>query len=160
MKKWIKVSNVDNHWNWVARDKDGTLYLYSTKPYAKNFNEGTWSGKDTEEVEHEFKDYGYTFSGVNWNDGEPTELVHIISTPRIIPRGFIHKRWKWIARDKFGSLCAYEEKPVKLNSWWACFDAANGYKSSIYITEVEKFIDTNIFSEIKWEDYEPTMIED
>lgn len=60
----------------------------------------------------------------------------------------IDKEYKWMARDWDGNLCIYEEKPKKRNDSWY-FD---GYNRFSYFN--------HLFSAIKWEDEEPTLISD
>lgn len=54
---------------WIARDRDGKLFLYLTKPY-KIKNKGFWAG-----------DFPYIilskewFPEVKWEDEEPRELI-------------------------------------------------------------------------------------
>ena len=56
--------------------------------------------------------------------------------------------YKWIARDRDGELCIYEEKPRKEGNYWY-FDS---YDRLSYFN--------HLFSAIKWEDKEPTLISD
>ena len=60
----------------------------------------------------------------------------------------IDEKYKWIARDHDGELCIYEEKPRKEGNYWY-FD---GYGRLSYFN--------HLFSAIKWEDKEPTLISD
>ena len=56
--------------------------------------------------------------------------------------------YKWMARDRDGNLCIYEEKPEKEeNSWYF-----GGYDYISYFN--------HLFSAIQWEDDEPTRISD
>lgn len=66
----------------------------------------------------------------------------------------IHNRYKWIARDKDGSILAYIDKPVKGISHYDEWTAEDEYM------ELHKFdyLFENIFPNIKWEDEEPTRI--
>ena len=67
---------------------------------------------------------------------------------KIIARN-IDKNYKWMARDSDGNLCVYEEKPRKRKGggWYS-----DGYKYIAYFN--------HLFSAIKWEDEEPTLISD
>lgn len=56
--------------------------------------------------------------------------------------------YKWMARDWDGNLCIYEEKPKKRNDRWISDD----YDYIFYFNY--------LFSAIKWEDDEPTLIRD
>lgn len=69
----------------------------------------------------------------------------------------IDDKYKWLARDKNGSLWAFNEKPKKdINDW--CFPA-NGLPLQLVHAEAIKEIDER-FSFIKWEDSEPIQITD
>lgn len=61
----------------------------------------------------------------------------------------IDEEYKWIARDRDGELCIYEEKPRKRKGggWYS-----DGYKYISYFN--------HLFSAIKWEDGEPMRISD
>lgn len=52
----------------------------------------------------------------------------------------------WIARDEYGSLYIYKDKPCKGSYSWNCHDI--GY-----------FQIEDTFPEVKWEDEEPTEVE-
>lgn len=54
---------------WVARDKNGTLWLYDKKPRKKK-RVGCWSN-DTAGMMRVFKP---SFPKVKWEDEEPTEV--------------------------------------------------------------------------------------
>ena len=60
----------------------------------------------------------------------------------------IDTEYKWIARDRDGNLCIYEGKPRKEGSFWYFDD----YDRLSYFN--------HLFSAIKWEDKEPTLISD
>lgn len=60
----------------------------------------------------------------------------------------IDSGYKWMARDKDGNLCIYEEKPKKEECSW--YDDV--YKYLCYFN--------HLFPAIKWEDNEPTLIRD
>lgn len=62
----------------------------------------------------------------------------------------IDPKYKWIARDKNGTLCAYTVKPEKSRDIW--FSLTNNYG------ELDAF--DHLFENVKWEDEEPTLIED
>lgn len=67
-----------------------------------------------------------------------------------------YTHFKWIARDQDNRLCVYENKPHK--------EKTNGYvywKRSDIKSDID-FLDPfeNLFKFIKWEDEEPTSIED
>lgn len=60
----------------------------------------------------------------------------------------IDKNYKWIARDRDGNLCAYEERPKKEGDNWF----SDGYEYIYYFN--------HLFPAIKWDDDEPTRIRD
>lgn len=64
--------------------------------------------------------------------------------------------FKWIARDQDGCLCVYEKKPHKEKTEDLGFWIRDDIKSDM--TSIEPF--NNLFKYIKWEDEEPTLIEE
>lgn len=60
----------------------------------------------------------------------------------------INWEYKWMARDRDGNLCIYEEKPRKEEDSWYF----GGYDYISYFN--------HLFSAIKWKDEEPTLISD
>lgn len=70
---------------------------------------------------------------------------------KVIARN-IDKEYKWIARDKNGTLCAYSLNPTKreeLGEWV--------YDNYIRVSDL---FGLELFKSIKWEDDEPTRISD
>lgn len=63
----------------------------------------------------------------------------------------INKKYKWIARNKSGSLVIFTRKPIKREKSW-CVDRIDELNS---ITEFE-----HIFKSIRWEDDNPVLIKD
>ena len=62
----------------------------------------------------------------------------------------IDKRWRYIAKDKNGTISAFGSKPTKKERCWLNyegFDCLDVFKDSL-------------FTEIKWEDEEPVYIDD
>ena len=62
----------------------------------------------------------------------------------------IDKRWRYIAKDKNGTISAFGSKPTKKERCWLNyegFDCLDVFKDSL-------------FTEIKWEDDEPIYIDD
>ena len=57
----------------------------------------------------------------------------------------------WVARDKDGTLCFYEQKPIKGENVW---DYVDGGLSTVGRDE---FLFE--FPNVKWEDEEPTEVE-
>ena len=63
----------------------------------------------------------------------------------------IDKEYKWIARDKSGSLCIFDEKPNKSGEMW---------NNVIHSSFIELGCFNNLFNSINWEDDEPIRIDD
>ena len=57
----------------------------------------------------------------------------------------------WVARDKDGTLCFYEQKPIKNEDTW---DYVDGGLSTV---GKDEFLFE--FPQVKWEDEEPTKVE-
>lgn len=55
----------------------------------------------------------------------------------------------YIARDKYGELSLFTERPVKVGDWW------KPTKNSFDWIR----LDYELFPEVKWEDEEPTEVE-
>lgn len=72
---------------------------------------------------------------------------------KIIARN-IDQKYKWMVRDKSGSLHVYSLKPVKREcvKMWG--------NSSSEIARVNVLFNKELFRTIKWEDDEPTLIRD
>ena len=71
------------------------------------------------------------------------------SNNSLIERGF-----KYLARDKTGTLFAYKSKPVKLTELWA---TAEEYSEQPSYSQVDDGL--GAYDTVKWEDEEPTEIE-
>ena len=63
----------------------------------------------------------------------------------------IDKKYKWIARDKSGSLCIFDEKPKKSEEMWDNVICSDFIELNCY---------NHLFNSIKWEDEEPIRIDD
>lgn len=73
--KWADenpIGNINKKW-YVARDKNGDLYLYSGKPI-KYIEEGSWD----EELGALMYIENDEFPNVKWEDEEPTEVEFTI----------------------------------------------------------------------------------
>lgn len=57
---------------WLARDKDGELYLYEKKPFKDELAEQWTLGGDCEFMPKNF------FQEVQWTDEEPTKVKLVI----------------------------------------------------------------------------------
>ena len=66
------------------------------------------------------------------------------------------KGYRWIARDEDEELYLYETEPTKLSSCWLSFTIDDGIDDGI-----DDLYDGDVlFQPIKWEDEEPTKIDD
>lgn len=63
----------------------------------------------------------------------------------------IDKKYKWIARDRSGNICIFEEKPYKKNEDEIWDNNHNDY--------IEFHCYNHLFNSIKWEDNEPIYID-
>ena len=63
----------------------------------------------------------------------------------------IDKKYKWIARDKSGSLCIFDEKPKKSEEMWDNVTHSDFIELNCY---------NSLFNSIQWEDEEPIYIDD
>ena len=88
-----------------------------------------------------YKDY--TLTELLWERKEKPQLT---DDEKTILRN-LPKEYKWIARDKNGSIFLYIDKPVKRNFWLDNFGTI-------------RLPFDHLFQFIKWEDEEPYSIED
>ncbi|MDD7756039.1 MAG: hypothetical protein PUJ51_16250 [Clostridiales bacterium] len=63
----------------------------------------------------------------------------------------IDKKYKWIARDKSGNLCIFDEKPNKNEEIWDNVIRSDFIELNCY---------NSLFNSIQWEDEEPVCIDD
>ena len=63
----------------------------------------------------------------------------------------IDKKYKWIARDKSGNLCIFDEKPNKNEEIWDNVIRSDFIELNCY---------NSLFNSIQWEDNEPVYIDD
>ena len=84
-----------------------------------------------------------------WLYEEYKEPIKLIEDEKIILRN-LHKKYKYIARDKSGSLYLYGQKPRRAKENWI---NTNGIFTNLCVFE-------HLFKFIKWEDEEPYNIEE
>ena len=101
-------------------------------------------------------DYGEKKSYLNIND---VAGKNVIKLPKIkeftddelcILRN-IDKKYKWIARDKSGNLCIFDDKPNKNEEIWDNVIRSDFIELNCY---------NSLFNSIQWEDNEPVYIDD
>lgn len=67
--KTIKRGKLSKKWNWIARDKNGSLYLYERKPTYTQY--GFWYGLGNQEL---ITNEENLFADIKWTDDEPTKI--------------------------------------------------------------------------------------
>ena len=67
----------------------------------------------------------------------------------------LRKKWKWMARDKNKNLWVYDGKPIKDNKIW---NIGNG--DYFEFEKLSKLFKDELFSFIRWEDEEPTNVDE
>ena len=67
------LKSIDKKWKWLARDKDGILYVYTHRPIKSSenytFSDGSWE---------RFNTFGHLFQSIQWTDDEPVEIAKVI----------------------------------------------------------------------------------
>lgn len=68
----VILENIDKDYIYIARDRDGDLYIYAEKPIKKhsNWNDGIKS--------NEFNCYCHLFQFVTWEDDEPYNIEKLL----------------------------------------------------------------------------------
>ena len=62
-------SFINKQWNWIAKDKDGSVCAYSKKPSKMGNN---WLPEPADEATPCFDDFkGTLFKEIHWEDDEP-----------------------------------------------------------------------------------------
>lgn len=100
-------------------------------------------------------DYAWIYHKDMYSDKFLNQEIEIEMPHKTIPRGTIPNQLKWIARDMDGTIGLFEEKPFKNGDFW---DYQNGNSEAI-----NRFCEEmlgNPFTNVQWEDTEPTMIEE
>lgn len=64
----------------------------------------------------------------------------------------IDDKYKWLARDKDGNLCAFKKRPIKGENYWSVEVMGDGFR---YIAKKE-----DVYPFIKWKDEEPCHIQE
>ena len=116
-------------YNYIARDKDGILALYSNKPYKIT---NMWNYQDGEYIDLRIK----MFESIKWQDPEPFEIPDIENEPEYeTDKKKIKDRLKNILKDT-NNLCM-------LSSCRECIYSSknNGNKDSDIRCNLKLFID-------------------
>ena len=72
----IILENIDKHYNWIARDKNGTLYAYERKP-KKEMQYDNWDDKSDGDI-YKFYLFNHLFQFITWNDSEPYNIEELL----------------------------------------------------------------------------------
>ena len=103
-------------------------------------------GFETLDIVKVYKDY--TCKELLWErKEEPKPKPKLAEDEKVILKNF-PKKYKWIARDKCGTICAFIDKPHKNRLGWS----GNFFDVLVFFEHLFKFI--------KWEDKEPYSIEE
>ena len=67
------LRSLSEEWKWLARDKDGILYVYTHRPIRSDedytLSDGSWE---------KFNTFGHLFQAIKWTDDEPVEIEKVI----------------------------------------------------------------------------------
>ena len=142
-----KTFKVEEGEEFIVEFKDGHL---SNCKYRVMNNLMEWSERGTK--------YDGVYNPSCFSLNEVNKVKNIIKLPK--KKQFsqdtlnffkcIDKRWRYIAKDKNGTISAFGSKPTKKERCWLNyegFDCLDVFKDSL-------------FDEIKWEDDEPIYIDD
>ena len=142
-----KLLGVEEGEEFIVEFKDGHL---SNCKYRVMNNLMEWSERGTK--------YDGVYNPSCFSLNEVNKVKNIIKLPK--KKQFsqdtlnffkcIDKRWRYIAKDKNGTISAFGSKPTKKERCWLNyegFDCLDVFKDSL-------------FTEIKWEDDEPIYIDD
>lgn len=66
----IIARNIDTEYKWIARDRDGNLYVYEGKPKKE---ESSWYSDGCSL----FFQFNHLFPAIKWDDEEPTRIRDI-----------------------------------------------------------------------------------
>ena len=101
-------------------------------------------------------DYGEKKSYLNINDVAGKNVIKLpkkkeFTDDELCVLKNIDKKYKWIARDKSGNLCIFDEKPNKNEEIWDNVIRSDFIELNCY---------NSLFNSIQWEDNEPVYIDD
>ena len=69
--------NIDWEYRWMARDKDGNLYIYEEKPKKTGID---WIATGSSDYDY-FFGFNHLFTDIKWEDDEPTLIRDIYNPP-------------------------------------------------------------------------------
>lgn len=133
--------------SYVLLDFDGYIMMINydedlkSKYYASQDIVRVYKGNNPHSLTSMFQD---TYLTLQWERKEPkltNEEIEILEALKTLG-------YEWLARDGDGVIFAYEKKPERNIAYWS---------GGLYWYPTK---DENIFNFIKWEDEEPTYIDD
>lgn len=74
------LEEVCSHWKYIARDEDGDMFLFETKPYKID---DIWLCDNNGEQCIDFKLFNHLFKFVKWEDTEPYSIEYILKNCEI-----------------------------------------------------------------------------
>ena len=69
------LKSIDKKWKWLARDKDGKLFLFTDKPKKDN---NSWQLVNFKTSYTSLNIFEFLFQSVQWTDDEPVEIAKVI----------------------------------------------------------------------------------
>jgi hypothetical protein len=76
----IVLENVCKNFNWIARDLNNDLYLFSNKP-TKIFSGSIWDSNGSEITS--FSAYNHLFIFIKYEDKEPYKISNLIDKEKV-----------------------------------------------------------------------------
>ena len=67
------LRTLSEKWKWLARDKNGILYVYTHRPIRSSETYRVLEGSC-----ESFKAFGHLFQSIQWTDDEPVEIEKVI----------------------------------------------------------------------------------
>lgn len=68
----IILENIDKDFKWIARDSDGELYIFNSKPTKTD-----WDWVTTKNI-NKFICFNHLFQFITWNDSEPYNIEDLL----------------------------------------------------------------------------------
>lgn len=169
--EYIVLKNIDSDYQYIARDKDGLLFLYDMKPtkYSKQ-----WNSDNNETTD--FNMYSNLFKFIKWEDDEPYLIQNLLNeykdnkTKGLVAIGQVKEtklpllskkeynvlknldpKYKYIARDFYKQLCVYEMMPEKDGNVYVAY-----FKTELSLKSYQ-----HLFKFVEWGyDEKPYLIPD
>lgn len=167
--EYIILKNIDSDYQYIARDKNGLLYLYDIKPQKYNNH---WNGDESTE----FNMYSNFFKFIKWRDDEPYFIPNLLNeykdnkTKGLVAIGQVKEtklpllseeeynvlkkldpKYRYIARDFYKQLCVYEMMPEKDGNVYVAY-----FKTEMYLKSYQ-----HLFKFVEWGyDEKPYLIPD